>query len=203
MKKLLFIAAISLGLVAGVNAQETKFGLKAGLNLANVSGDDVEDNSMLIGFQIGGYAHLGISEAFAIQPEILFDAKGSKFEGGGEEANFNLNYITIPVLAKLMVTDELGFHLGPQLGLLMSAEFDGEDVKDNYKSTDFGLAVGGGYELESGLNFSLRYSMSLGTIGEDYEETIADPNTGTTSTVTVDAADIRNSVITIGVGYSF
>lgn len=185
MKKLLFIAAISLGVVVGANAQDTKIGAKAGLNLANFTGDDVEDSDMLIGFQIGGYAHLGLSDAFAIQPELLFDAKGASYDAGDESVSNNLSYITVPVLAKYMITEGLDVHLGPQIGILMSAKFDGEDAKDSYNSTDFGLAAGAGYELETGLNFSARYSTSLGTISDN------------------DEVDVKNSVITIAVGFSF
>lgn len=203
MKKLLFIAAISLGVVVSANAQDTKFGAKAGLNLANMTGDDVEDAEMLIGFQIGGYAHIGISDAFAIQPELLFDTKGASYDAGDESVSNNLSYISVPILAKYMVTEGFDIHLGPQIGILMSAKFDGEDNSDSYKSTDFGLAAGAGYELESGLNFSLRYSMSLSTIGEEYETSFTNPVSGATTTSTVEAGDIRNSVITIAVGFSF
>ncbi|MEX2379984.1 MAG: porin family protein [Vicingaceae bacterium] len=204
MKKLLFIAAISLGVVVSANAQDTKIGAKAGINLANMTGDDVEDADMLIGFQVGGYVHLGLSDAFAIQPELLFEMKGASYDAGDDESvSTNLSYISIPILAKYMITEELDVHLGPQIGLLMSAETDGEDVSDFYKSTDFGLAVGAGYELESGLNFSLRYAMSLSTIGEDFEESFVNPLTGETETMTFEAGDIKNSVITIAVGYSF
>jgi hypothetical protein len=176
MKKLLFIAAISLGVVVSANAQETKFGAKAGVNIATITGDDVGDDvNGTIGFQVGGYAHIGITDAFAIQPELLFDTKGAE--------DLTLSYITIPVLAKYMITEGFDIHIGPQIGLLMSADSDCEDASDFYKSTDFGLAAGAGYELESGINFSVRYSMSLGSIAEEFDQ--------------------KNSVITIAVGYSF
>lgn len=185
MKKLLFIAAISLGVVVSANAQETKFGVKAGVNLANVTGD-VEETDMAIGFQVGGYVHLGLSDAFAIQPELLFDNKGFSQEFGDETFRTTLNYITIPVLAKYMITDGLHIHAGPQVGILMSAtDDDGEDISDGLKSTDFGIAAGAGYSLDSGLNFFARYSTSLSTISDE------------------DDFDIMNSVISVGVGYSF
>ncbi len=194
MKKLLFIAAISLGFVVSANAQETKFGVKAGVNLANVTGDDVDDDvNGTIGFRVGGYAHIGLSDAFAIQPELLFDTKGAE--------DLTLSYITVPILAKYMITEGFNIHLGPQISLLMSADSDGEDYSDFYKSTDFGLAAGAGYELESGLNFSVRYSTSLGSIGEEIElpaPTVSDPTATTT-----EEYDLKNSVITIAVGYSF
>ena len=58
MKKvLLTVAAVmAFGLM---NAQEVKYGAKAGLNLSNVAGD-VENNDMKISFQIGGFAEIKI-----------------------------------------------------------------------------------------------------------------------------------------------
>ena len=182
MKKLFFVAALSLGLMATTTAQETYFGTKAGLNLANLAGDDIEGNSMLIGFSVGGFASIGISEAFSVQPELLYSTKGSSFDEGGD---YVLSYIDIPIMAKYNVSDEIHFELGPQIGLLMAADADGNDVKEFFSGTDIGLAVGGGYTLESGIDLSLRYATSLSTITEDSE------------------GDVKNTVIQVAVGYRF
>ena len=185
MKKLIFLSAAVLALISfSANAQETKFGAKAGVNLANVTGD-LENTDMAIGFQVGGYVHLGLSDAFAIQPELLFDNKGYSIDAGDETIRTSLSYITVPVLAKYMITESLDLHAGPQIGILMSATTDGEDSSDGLKSTDFGAAVGAGYSLKSGLNFFARYSTSLSTISDS------------------DDFDVMNSVISVGAGYSF
>ena len=92
-----------------------------------------------------------------------------------------------------MFGEGFNVHAGPQIGILVSSKSDGEDLSKFYKSTDIGGAVGLGYELESGLNFNARYSMSLTTIGEKIEL----PLVGDFE------ADIKNSVISISVGYSF
>jgi hypothetical protein len=141
MKKLLIAATAFLGLLTmDADAQETKFGAKAGVNIANVAGDDVGDDvDGTIGFHVGGFAHLGLSDQFAIQPELQFSTKGAE--------DLTLSYIDIPILAKYYLTEGLHIHAGPQIGLLLSADADGTDVKDSYKSTDFAIASGAGYQL--------------------------------------------------------
>ena len=59
MKKLIIAIVIVLGFSQLITAQEIKFGAKAGLNLANMSGD-VEDNSMKVAFHLGGMAEIKI-----------------------------------------------------------------------------------------------------------------------------------------------
>ncbi|WAC02882.1 hypothetical protein N7U66_04435 [Lacinutrix neustonica] len=67
MKKLLFTAAIvALGFTT-VNAQEVKFGAKAGVNLATIGGD-AEDVDGLTSFHVGGVAEIMVSEKFSVQP---------------------------------------------------------------------------------------------------------------------------------------
>ena len=77
MKKILLTAAAVFAL-SYANAQDVKFGAKAGLNLSNFTGD-VENTSTKVGFQVGGFAEIKISEKFAVQPELLYSLQGTKF----------------------------------------------------------------------------------------------------------------------------
>lgn len=184
MKKLLFIAAISLGLVASTSAQENGFGARAGLNIASATGDDVGDVDGLMGFHVGGFATVMIGDAFAVQPELLYSTKGAE--------DLTFSYIDIPVLAKYYFTENISALAGPQIGLLMSADNDGTDVKDAYKSMDLAFAIGGEYALDMGLSFGVRYTSSLGSVAEDFEFA------GTTTEF-----DVKNSVVQIALGYKF
>jgi hypothetical protein len=56
-------------------------------------------------------------------------------------------------------------------------------VKDFTKSNDFAFNIGAGYQLNSGLNFNLRYNIGLTDAYEDI--------------------DAKNSVFQVGVGYTF
>ena len=192
MKKLLF-AAVAVFAFGAANAQEVKFGAKAALNLANLTGD-VEDNSMKVGFQIGGLVEIGVSEKFSVQPELVFSTQGAKFEesfgGVSYDYDLNLNYLNIPVMAKYYVAEGFSLEAGPQIGFLMSAKAkaDGgdEDVKDSFNSTDFGLNFGAGYNVTENINLGLRYSLGLSNIVKEDG-----------------AGDVKNSNIAFAVAYKF
>lgn len=202
MKKYMIAAGVALLGLTSVNAQEISFGAKAGVNLANFSGDDAEDLKMKVGAFVGGYANIGLTEKLFVQPEVLFSMQGSRFDGeidGGSD----LNYINIPVMVQYGVTDNIRVELGPQVGILLSAEQgaddDKVDVKELTKSVDFGVNAGGTYYMDNGLNFTLRYSMGLTNIGD--ADGLSEVIDGIT--IEVEEADTKNAVISVGVGYSF
>lgn len=192
MKKLLLvIAMVAAGFTA--NAQDVKFGAKAGLNISNVSGEDVENNDARTSFHIGAVAEIEISDKFSIQPELVYSAQGAKSSDGDIDVTLSLDYLNIPVMAKFYVAEGFSLEAGPQVGFLMSAkakaEFMGDsaenDIKDDFKSIDFGLNFGAGYKLENGLNFSARYNIGLSNIAEESDNSV------------------KNGVFQVSVGYFF
>ena len=100
------------------------------------------------------------------------------------ESVTKLDYINIPLMAKLYLTDGLSIEAGPQIGFLISAkdEFDDvtttnvsgdsttetdsgtDDIKDIVNGIDFGANLGLGYRLENGLLFGARYNLGLSNI---------------------------------------
>jgi hypothetical protein len=192
MKKVI-LAAVAVFALGSANAQETKFGVKAGLNLSNFTGD-AEGNSMKVGFQIGGFAEIKISEKFAIQPELVYSAQGAKlkqeFFGETFEYDVNLGYINVPVMAKYFVAENFSLEAGPQIGFLMSAkakaDSESEDIKSEYNSVDFGLNLGAGFDVTENINLGLRYTVGLSNIAKD---------SGNQS--------VGNSNIAFAVGYKF
>ena len=225
MKK---ITLTLLGLVAfstsALAQQEVKFGPKAGVNFANLNGD-VEDNKMLIGFHVGAFAEIKFNDKFAIQPEILYSAQGAKVKESGTEmmmgvpVNYTaegtakLNYINVPIMAKYYITESFAVEAGPYVGFLMTAESEyetsitaggvtqteksTEDMKDSSNSIDFGVGVGASFNLDNGFFIGARYNLGLSKVGKEYTENVGGTN------FTVEAADIKNGVIQVGVGYKF
>jgi len=192
MKKILMMVAV-MALVSTASFAQATFGAKAGLNFANMS-YDVEGLSISpdskTGVVIGGFARFSLTESFALQPELLYSAQGAKME----DEKVELNYISVPVMAKYYFG---GFNVqaGPQLGFLMSAKADGEDVKDMTKGMDFGLSFGAGYDLEMGVGFDLRYYVGMSNI--DDSESDVDPG--------YEMGDIetKNKGLQITVSYAF
>lgn len=191
MKKII-LSAIAILAFGFVNAQQTRFGIKGGVSLTNFSGD--VDTNTKVGFLVGGFAEIKVIERLSIQPELLFSAQGAKYEYiGMNDTNLNLNYINVPVLAKFYVTKEFTVEGGPQIGFLVSAKDDGEDVKNFYKSADFGFNFGAGYNFTDNLSVGLRYTVGLSGVVDrgDYDD-IDDY---------YDSA--KNSVLALSLAYKF
>lgn len=183
MKKII-LTAVAVFAFSFANAQETKFGAKAALNIATLTGD-VGDASSLVGFQIGGFAEIKISEKFALQPELMYSGQGASSDVDGD---LKLNYINIPVMAKYYVAKSFSLEAGPQIGFLLSAKAEGVDVKEFFESVDFGLNLGAGYDFTDKFSAGLRYNFGLSNVAKTESE---------------DNTDIKNGVFSLSVGYKF
>ncbi len=194
MKKIILTLA-AIFAIGFVNAQDKKgssdsgmaFGVKGGLNIASVTNQP--GTSSLVGFHIGAFAEFKVSDKFAVQPELLYSTQGAKATGG----KINTGYINIPVMAKYYVADAFSLEAGPQIGFLMSAKasIDGlgsADVKDQFKSVDFGLNFGVGYEFTKKLSAGARYNLGLSQV----QKTLSSGESAS-----------HNSVIQISLGYKF
>lgn len=161
MKKVLLTLAVVFAF-SFTNAQDKKgsssgmkYGVKAGYINANY-GADADDGDARSGFYFGGLVDFTVSEKIHIQPELLYT-----MEGNGEDM-FDLNFLRIPVMAKFYVSDGLNLQLGPQFGFVAG----GGEAKDYLKSFDFGLGLGAGYELSSGLFFDARYNLGMSDLND-------------------------------------
>jgi len=150
------------------NAQSVRFGVKGGLNVSNFTGYQ-EDVKSLTGFHIGGFTELKLKKKFAIQPEFLFSTQGTIVEGfnGDSNSTIKLNYLNIPVLAKYYIADAFTFEAGPQIGFLLSAKNQGDDIHDFYKTLDFGLNLGCGYEFTDNISLGVRYTVGLTNVADN------------------------------------
>lgn len=205
MKKMFLAAAIAVLGLSQSDAQ-VNFGVKAGPQLSNLVGNDDVDASTKFGFHAGAYANIRISEQFAFQPELMYSMQGAESEATYEEFGITyrdedkiqLSYINVPLMMKWYAYDGLNFEFGPQIGFNVAAKTKGESTVtsgdgsittsydediDDIETVDFGLNIGAGYELPMGLNFGIRYGLGLTEIVKD--------------------SDMKNSVISLGIGYTF
>lgn len=135
MKKLLLAMSMLLGVMT--SAQELKFGVKAGLNIASITGDYTDYASEInprFGLHLGGFMEYKFTEKLAFQPELLFSMQGNKYSV--KETYFEnntlalevltqtnkLHYINLPLLLKYYATPRLSFELGPQLGYMIGGK---------------------------------------------------------------------------------
>ena len=144
MKKLLF-AAIAVFAFGFTNAQETKFGAKAGVDLATAKVKILGTTASAseTGFFLGGFANIGLSEKFSVQPELLY------------VAITDLNFISVPVLAKYNVAEKFGIIAGPSLNYFLDAE------EDEFKvNVDFGAI----YDITEEIDVNAKYSLGMGDV---------------------------------------
>jgi len=203
MKKLILTAAFSILIFQFNQAQELTFGVKGGINLASLGGDVAPSAKGKMGFHLGGIAEYMLSDEFGVQAELLYSALGGKYEETNEGVSIKektkLSYITLPVVGKYFVTDEIALEAGPQFSFLMSAEsegestFDGEtqsateDISNGINGIDLGFGIGGSYNTDGGLFFGLRYVLGLSNIFSDAPDGIS----------------VVNNVFQVSAGYKF
>jgi len=182
MKKVI-ICAVAVMSSFVLFAQAPKYGLKAGLNMATVTG---KGGDLKPGFNGGVLAHIHITPAFSLQPEVMYSNQGTKYSSSDK---LLLNYINVPLL--LQYNFDNGFRLqgGPQVGFLIEAKDKVNnveyDVKNSYKTVDFSIPLGFSYLGYSGFGVDARY------------------NIGVTKIVKNNSGAYRNGVLQLGVFYLF
>ena len=120
--------------------------------------------------------NLNLSDKFGITPEVLFSSQGSDIPiENSLLAKLDMTYIAIPVMLKYKPIKFLFIEAGPQFSFLTKAEIDFvgdvEDIKDQLKNNDFGLAFGAGVNLPLGFNAGARYVLGFANINEALEGT--------------------------------
>lgn len=163
------------------SALSMKYGVKAGVNLSNMSNDMTFDPgfSMGTGFQVGAFVNLHWGQRtesslpgtglWGLQPEILFSNQVIKSDGG----DVKLNYIKVPVMLKVYPLSRLSVEVGPEFSYLISASpeslnVDGATVKvEDCKGFNFGAGIGAAYEFNFGLMVGARYSMGFSDLGKN------------------------------------
>ena len=156
MTRLLPLALVALLAAPGAFAQYYRaapgpaFGLKAGLNVADLTGADAPVNTdPRLGFSGGLMADVPITPMFSVRPEVLYSQKG--VSSSTNDVTLAVDYIEIPVLvaATIPATETglmLGAYVGPALGVKVRESlngFGGLPNADNvFKSTDLGAAFG-------------------------------------------------------------
>lgn len=211
--KRIFLTLLALSFFGLAHAQKFKFGPKAGVTAASITGRNAPaeiDRKIKIGAVIGGVAEIKFNDKFSLQPELLASLQGERYdyrfewEEGYEDHQDNLDliYIQIPVMARYYFVKGLNVSAGPQLGVLVSAKVRAEsqssdflvetsqsktfDVKDDYKTIDFGANFGLGYDFSNGIFVDARYTLGLLNISE-----FGGPGS------------IKNSVVAVSGGFKF
>jgi Outer membrane protein beta-barrel domain len=200
--KLFSASALLLGAVAVSNAQEDasnkdsmaiSFGVKGGVNFATISGNDIDTPESRTSFHVGVVGEFPLADILSLQVEALYSGQGFEYEfegSDGDKAEMQLDYINVPVLAKVYVFKGLSIEAGPQFSFLVNEEADlnpnsndGDVNLDDAETFEFGVAAGLTFQTEIGLFATGRYNVGLTEIYKD--------------------VDAKNSVFQLGIGYKF
>jgi hypothetical protein len=160
------------------------FGVKGGMNFANMSVDpaELQDDDSLKSYAVGAWWGVPVNRRLTIRTEALYSVKGDAETADGYTTSTRMSYLDVPVLAKVGFLHDASarpsLFLGPLVALNLTAnsklEGDGGDldmdVKDQVRTLDFGLVVGGGVDFTVGehtYGLELRYARGLGNAVED------------------------------------
>lgn len=162
MKKLLLGAALAVSSLTFAQ----QFGIKGGVNVSNVSDDSNVETNSRTGFYGGVFMNAPLAESFSIQPELLYNSVGSKYDVGNSSATLQLDYLTLPVMFQYNVVPQFYLEAGPEFGMLLNAKakYEGGGIsgeadldKDNFNSFNFGLGLGAGFNITNNIGINARY----------------------------------------------
>lgn len=192
MKKILMTVAFAALAIAGANAQ-TKFGVRAGLNLADqaIKSRDVKvETKIRPAFYVGGLAEFAFNDVVLMDAGLTYSNQGAKAkEGDRADIQHALN---LPVWFKY---DFAGFRpkAGLYAGYILSQQTKAGDKvttvdKDLYNHFDYGIGLGAEYNLpNNGLFFEASYNWGLANLQKNGDS----------------KNYANNRVIQVGVGYKF
>lgn len=155
-------------------SQDTRFGVKAGLNYSSIVGDLTDGLKFRFSGHGGIFIESEFTRKFSLQTEVLYSSQGFQFssdlqsiENGGVtfdendfRTNVQLNYLTVPILGKFALNDRLNVEFGPQFGFLLN---QGSKIKnlDEIDDTapDNRMVTAGRFQLDYGVVAGLNYAI--------------------------------------------
>lgn len=194
-KTILFVAALVFSTTFAAAQEFVYFGAKGGVNFSTFSGDgfsDFDDESARTAYHLGLLAEIPVTDRFSVQPEVLYSAQGFDLvrRDDASDVEHQLDYITIPVLAKFYLTDGgLSLEAGPQLGFVVN-----EEISDGTNEIEFNSEHRNEMELSLGLGAAYKFNNFF--LYGRY-------NAGLTDIYDLEGTDAKNSVIQAGIGFLF
>ena len=175
---------------AAMAQKQFTFGPKVGFDLTHYWGENVY-HGMKPSYQAGLFMEYRATDKFAIAPEVVFASQGGKHD----KITHYVNYINVPVMLKFYVTPEFSIDFGPQVGFnvysKVSEDGHSSDIKDYTKDVDFGLGLGGTYNIAKDVFVQARYTMGLTKV---FDSKLLEM---------LDADKAKNGNVQISIGYRF
>lgn len=198
MKKIFQVLAISA--TAMISAQS--FGVKGGANISTISKErSWDDTNAKLGYYVGVYMHAPVNAIFSIQPEVLYNSVGVKYDNDRVSHTLGLDYISAPIMFQFEPIPNLFVEAGPQFSFLIgnSDRNKTDDVvtikkyrnNSNYNNFDMAGAIGVGFRVNNI------------TIGARYVAGFTDIKKSGSTSWSNDDKQLRNNALQIGLQYGF
>lgn len=174
--KRVILFAVAVLMVCAAKAQFSAgdfiYGGKVGLNVTNISNMEAKAKASI---HIGAFAEWKMNDFIGISPELVYSRQGAAQKEDGVKVKLRVNYLNIPILAKLYVLENLSVDLGPQFGFALNgkqvAKKDGTTLKnkeENLNTFDVSFPVGLSYIYDNFI-ISARYNIGLTNVEDkDY-----------------------------------
>lgn len=173
MKKQFILLGLILSLGSSVAlAQGFHIGIKGGADINKIDGKSFKDE-FSFGYNVGGFAEIGITPKFGIQPEVLFSQVNvdtsstfSSVYAFNNISKVKLQYLKIPLLFNYKPNRFVAIQLGPQYGINLDKNSNlFQNGKNAFKTGDFSML--GGLQIEIlKLRIYARYAVGLNNIND-------------------------------------
>jgi hypothetical protein len=174
MKTKLLSLAVAL-LISQLMMAQFHFGVKAGANISKVEGKSFKEE-FAYGYNLGGFAEIGLGPKFSFQPEVLFSQVSSTLDSNykaiyeniitSDQSKVKLGYLSIPLLLDYKFLGPIHLQAGPQFSVLMSQDKNFlQNGAEAFKNGDFSVVAGAQIKLAQ-LRITGRYIIGLNNIND-------------------------------------
>jgi opacity protein-like surface antigen len=135
-------------------SQDIRYGVRGALNISNLDFDPdaTFENKHRNGFALGGFVDFGLTEEVSILTELQWSAQG------GKDESLRADYIQLPILIRLAVSDRLILGAGPQIALKTWKN------QDAFSTFAFSGVAGAEYLITDDFFVDLRLSFGFSNI---------------------------------------
>jgi len=154
---LLFVALSA----SSARAESGTVGIVAGAVGARVSPPDTgESITMTPSIVVGVYAVIPILKSVSFEPELLYVQKYSRRALGSTTTDLQIDYVEVPLLAKMPLFWGTYITEGVSLGFPLKMQGFAPSL-GQITSPDVAIVIGGGYDIRKRLALEFRYDGGL------------------------------------------
>lgn len=188
---------------------KSKFGLKAGYNIARVTGGTTDYKpDAKNGFMVAAFYAPASRGGLGYRSEIVFSRQGFGFDENGKKSSVTSDYVYLPQFTTFGITRFVQLQAGGQVGYLLKSskqtktDAKSQDISSFAARLDYGAAFGAEVYPVKGLIIGGRYNMSF---GDAYKQQPLSNTMPVPNPLPFNPADVKgkNAVINFYIGFQF